>query len=125
MQRSHYVTLIAASALAACGAAGSPTQPAPDAAPGSQAVTVRGMVIPSPNPQVSPGILLRGDDGTQIGLQGTQAGAMASLIYDRVEVSGTETPAGALEVASFTVLDKNGLYIFWVPPDSLHSATGM
>lgn len=102
MLRASILALCTVAVLAACRSPVVPPPPPPP--PVLQVMTLQGTVIPNPEHQISPAIVLLEDDGTQIGLYGTQANAMVELVNQLVQVSGTQIEPGALEVSSYIVL---------------------
>jgi hypothetical protein len=110
MKRSHIVCVLAAVVLAGCSDArplpSSPTFGGQPAAATTE--TIRGTVVLNPFQEILPMLDLRLDDGTFVGLTGTESQALASVIGADVEIVGTSATEAMVEVRSFLVLRVNG-----------------
>lgn len=109
MRYQHLSFVVAAATLIGCGDSSEPTQIArPTITPTSRAATLIGTVVQNTTDRSGALLALHQEDGTETALTGAEAGTMATVIGDDVEVSGTIDDVGQLTVQRFVLLAVGG-----------------
>ena len=116
MKRSYSLVLIAAAILSGCNKADRVTSPETTGftpIPRAATQTLRGTVIQNPTQEILPQLALKLDDGSEVGLVGQGAAALASVLGAQVEVSGSAPTdfviaEAAIDVDRFVVLSVGG-----------------